>query len=330
MFCAVAAQQVGERIIGTASIYDAYVLVECPKPWPSKAFEADIVPDGLRHFIKEAKAQRSVNFLCIAPRDRVSKTRVLIYEKRESDSGFTCGYVGYEYEADSLDRVADCVKTHWQNGAKVENQIQVRDFLVCTHGMRDRCCARFGRPFYQALEQKVKAGELADVRVWQVSHIGGHRFAPTAISLPDGRYYGRLTVEDWIAIASRQGAVGAIESVYRGWGVLPPPVQILEQRLFLAYGWNWLDCAIIYRCEDSPKVEGTLHVELSVQHSGGEIDIYKAIVQQDTSQPYQVQASCDKPTAKTFVKYVVADCRSVEKSEALQKEQATSGFVSSL
>lgn len=62
--------------------------------------------------------------------------------------------------------------------------------LVCTNGRRDACCAVRGRPVAHA------AHEAAPGRAWEVSHIGGHRFAPTAIHLPSGQTFGRLTPAD--------------------------------------------------------------------------------------------------------------------------------------
>jgi hypothetical protein len=58
--------------------------------------------------------------------------------------------------------------------------------LVCTNGRRDVCCALRGRPV--ALE----AAGLAPGRVWESSHTGGHRFAPTAVLLPHGVALARL------------------------------------------------------------------------------------------------------------------------------------------
>lgn len=58
--------------------------------------------------------------------------------------------------------------------------------LVCTNGRRDVCCALRGRPV--ALE----AARLAPGRVWESSHTGGHRFAPTAVLLPQGMALARL------------------------------------------------------------------------------------------------------------------------------------------
>ena len=58
--------------------------------------------------------------------------------------------------------------------------------LVCTNGRRDVCCAVRGRPV--ALE----AAALAPQRVWESSHTGGHRFAPTGVLLPHGVALARL------------------------------------------------------------------------------------------------------------------------------------------
>ncbi|MBB0232889.1 sucrase ferredoxin, partial [Streptomyces calidiresistens] len=59
--------------------------------------------------------------------------------------------------------------------------------LVCTNGRRDRCCAVLGRP----LATEAAAGGGA--AVWEVTHLGGHRFSPTLLVLPHGYAYGRMT-----------------------------------------------------------------------------------------------------------------------------------------
>jgi hypothetical protein len=62
--------------------------------------------------------------------------------------------------------------------------------LVCTHGKHDACCAERGRPLAAALAQ------VAPAETWEVSHIGGDRFAANLLALPTGHYYGRLEPED--------------------------------------------------------------------------------------------------------------------------------------
>ncbi|SDI16042.1 hypothetical protein SAMN05192558_101364 [Actinokineospora alba] len=58
--------------------------------------------------------------------------------------------------------------------------------LVCTNGRRDVCCALVGRPIAEDL-----AADHGDA-VWESTHLGGHRFAPTALLLPTGYAYGAL------------------------------------------------------------------------------------------------------------------------------------------
>jgi (2Fe-2S) ferredoxin len=91
--------------------------------------------------------------------------------------------------------------------------------LVCTHGVHDVCCALRGRPVAEA---------LADVwpdRLWECSHVGGDRFAPNVVLLPDGFYYGDLDVET--AVATVRGHLdGAVPGQYlRGMARYQPPIQ---------------------------------------------------------------------------------------------------------
>jgi hypothetical protein len=73
--------------------------------------------------------------------------------------------------------------------------------LVCTNGRRDVCCAVRGRPL------AAHAARLAPGRVWEVSHTGGHRFAPTAVLLPWGQTLARLDdrTAEWVLGASETG-----------------------------------------------------------------------------------------------------------------------------
>lgn len=60
--------------------------------------------------------------------------------------------------------------------------------LVCTNAKRDRCCALRGRPVLTEL-----AAQGRDV--WECTHTGGHRFAPTGVVLPFGQVLARVTPE---------------------------------------------------------------------------------------------------------------------------------------
>jgi hypothetical protein len=80
-------------------------------------------------------------------------------------------------------------------------------YWVCTHGRRDRCCAKWGGRLYEALER------LRPEQTWQTSHLGGHRFAPTLITLPSQLVYGRVEPDEAAAVVAQTeaGRVYAID-----------------------------------------------------------------------------------------------------------------------
>jgi (2Fe-2S) ferredoxin len=92
-------------------------------------------------------------------------------------------------------------------------------YLVCTHGKHDPCCAQRGRPVTAA---------LADARpsqVWQASHLGGCRFAPTVLVLPLGLMYGRVppfATPEFVAAAEAGQVIGPL---LRGRIGMPPAAQ---------------------------------------------------------------------------------------------------------
>ena len=92
---------------------------------------------------------------------------------------------------------------------------------VCTNSSRDLCCGIDGRALVTALST------AGTDRVWECSHLGGHRFAPTALHVPTGLVYGRLPVE----VAQRLVDVGPdthSASWLRGRSALDAPAQAAE------------------------------------------------------------------------------------------------------
>ncbi len=342
--CAMAAQRAGEDLIGTAGYYQTYVFIECPKPWAAKAFSSEAIPPALRQYVKVTAAQRSVQFLCInrGLATPPAHTTVLIYER--IDERTEQGYQGYEFQLEGLDQVVPCLEGYWhshdlsdlketpysalQNFKTAPKSIELQDILVCTHGMRDKCCAQFGQPFFREAKQQASQGHLPNMRIWQVSHMGGHRFAPTAISLPDGRYYGRLSLAVLSAIATRSGPIEQLRSVYRGWGMLPPALQVLERQLFLSEGWSWLDNQITYQLITAPEPNTTdqgagnhqVHARLSVQAPDGSVSLHHAKLIQDPRQTYCLKTSCSSASPATVIKYSVAEYSVVK---CVQRETAS-------
>jgi len=93
---------------------------------------------------------------------------------------------------------------------------------VCTNSSRDACCGIDGRTL---------VGSLSDSPgVWECSHLGGHRFAPTALLVSHGLVYGRLDVHAARTLLD-EGPGPSTAGFLRGRSALSPPAQAAEAHL---------------------------------------------------------------------------------------------------
>jgi hypothetical protein len=105
-------------------------------------------------------------------------------------------------------------------GVPVEHPL----FVVCTHGKRDRCCAKNGRPLYDALRREAEPGWI-----WQSTHVGGDRFAGNVVVFPQGLYYGRVEPDGATSVLEAHAAGRIDPEHYRGRAAYPFEVQAAEQ-----------------------------------------------------------------------------------------------------
>lgn len=83
---------------------------------------------------------------------------------------------------------------------------------------------------------------LDGVRVWRTSHTGGHRFAPTALTFPEGRAWAWLDPDLVRGIVERSLPAAEAAAHDRGSLALDDPfAQAAESAVFGAEGWDWLD-----------------------------------------------------------------------------------------
>ncbi|ORZ10589.1 hypothetical protein BCR41DRAFT_372338 [Lobosporangium transversale] len=69
--------------------------------------------------------------------------------------------------------------------------------LVCVHGARDCRCGEQGGELYRILKDMVQATGLQNsIKVYGVSHIGGHKWAPNTIMYPLGDWHGYVSEQD--------------------------------------------------------------------------------------------------------------------------------------
>lgn len=103
--------------------------------------------------------------------------------------------------------------------------------LICTNGKRDACCAITARPLEDALLSQGADALPIGVRVWESSHLNGHRFAPTGVVLPTGQMFAWLDL-DTAREALGAAAAGRLASLgprlERGRTALPRAIQAVD------------------------------------------------------------------------------------------------------
>lgn len=190
--------EAGESMAGTANDgVTTWVLLEQPGQWGAKVPRdaeglAPAVREGLMALDRNTPGLRAQ--LIRRPGgmvDPLGRPRLIVAALDPADPGrsrVVSRLLEDPLEAAQLDPEAELAG---ETGALA---LAEPVYLVCTHGARDRCCAKWGMPVFQRLCQL--AGEGAPARVWQASHLGGHRFAPVVLTLPDGYVYGRVGMGD--------------------------------------------------------------------------------------------------------------------------------------
>jgi hypothetical protein len=308
-FCSDYSRQIGEEIIGSATNYQTYILVECPQPWISEAFKSKWVPDNLRVLVEEVQRSKlPIRFLLIANDEshKIATTTLLIYQKQK---GLSNGYSKQEFKLPNIEQVTGVVRK-WLSGDSPDYQVETsitRDILVCTHGSHDQCCARYGNPFYFYATNIIADLHLDHVRMWKSTHFGGHRFAPTAIDFPEARYYGVLDQDSFKAILTRTGDIQVLNKVYRGWGILPSALQILEREIILQQGWDWFNHKVAGKILEQSLDNNTILAELTFENPAGSLYTYQAKLVKDPVKTQALKSSCHATQESVVVKYAVAN-----------------------
>lgn len=202
--CAGDSRERGEAQVGTASTVRTFLLVESPGPWGTIVPRDSRLPEQVRGWLES------------------QRVRVLLIRRTETRPGGPCRvFLAREgrLRTTLLDRIEDVVDL--DPGRDLAPYAESL-YLVCTHGRHDACCAERGRPLWQAM------AEAAPEHTWQVSHIGGDRFAANVLVLPDGLYYGRVEPHEAQEFVATHEAGDLSLDHLRGRCALPFPAQAAE------------------------------------------------------------------------------------------------------
>jgi len=220
--CSVASRTADEPLAGTASRVRAFLLLEAPGPWGVDAPRDSRLPDECRQWLTSLEGRQAVRPLLVRRPGRPVAGAVRLFA---AHAGAERRWIGTR-QVEDVREVCSLDLSGLASGPVPSFRTHEGLLhLVCTHGRHDACCAERGRPFAAALAQQ------APEETWEVSHIGGDRFAANVLTLPTGHYFGRLEPQDAarFATAARTGRLDLDH--LRGCTAYPFAVQAAEVHL---------------------------------------------------------------------------------------------------
>ena len=233
-FCANVSNESAEPLAATASRIDHWILVEYRGAWNREVLGGSLLAPELKaHLRAQLRALGKARLLFVKKPERRGYARRQLF--------YGCSKPGEErFFALEFDRHDDLLGLDLAAalagkdviGAPVERPL----FVVCTHGKRDRCCAKYGQPLYDELRDEADSDW-----VWQSTHVGGDRFAGNVVVLPHGLYYGRVAPGDVRGLLAAQASGRLWLEGYRGRSAYPFAVQAAEQTLRVEEGLIGLD-----------------------------------------------------------------------------------------
>ncbi len=286
-YCSVVSQEVGELLLGSAPLVKVWFLLEYNRPWGAKATEENELPVGVQQWL-----QQQVN--------GVENGRLQFIRRQTPSGGITFFILVADEQTPRLypfhlETYTDLFALDMARIVAGQVAAPVLPgalplYLVCTNARRDRCCGVFGAALYRQLLS------LVPNQVWQTTHLGGHRFAPTLLTLPDGVYYGRLSPDHLpeFLTSTQQGQLYL--PGYRGRTCYSEPVQAAEWYLRQRVGrFGTADFRLI-SAQKSENVWRVLFQE-------GETAVTHTLHLREEPTLLPIHASCGKPETKPISQF---------------------------
>ncbi len=216
---------------GTGLHLDVLILIEVPEPWPKPVGKHPDLVD-----LVQAVAGRDENARLLAAVPSSVPPRAIAFRRTAAGMTRAEAPLGDDPRA-AMDAVLAAA------GEQIDATQGPRSILVCTQGSHDVCCGEDGARFADHIEAET------DIELFRVSHTGGHRFSPTAMTLPDGRMWAYLTPGIANGILDRDEDLVPAETCRGWWGAPTGRAQVAERAVFAQLGFAaddvdrtvWLD-----------------------------------------------------------------------------------------
>jgi hypothetical protein len=279
-FCSDISRENDEPLGATASRIDRWLLVEYRGLWSSDAFAGSGLSDQVKARLRELRsAHPRTRLLLIRRPDRRHHATLAVYvaDSRQGRERLAGLHIARHEDLRGIDP--------WAEAEEIDEPL----FLACTHGKHDPCCARYGRPLFEALSEEVEAESA-----WQCTHVGGDRFAGNAVCLPHGVYYGRVERDDVPGLVDEYLAGRISPAHYRGRSCWPFAVQAAERRIRAEEGFTGLDDLSLDAVEQHGERRWT--VTFATREGPHEVDVVEEVGE-------LTQLTCNADAARRPLRY---------------------------
>lgn len=218
--CAIEALAHNSPVYGTAATATTWFLLEYNGPWMAKATDDNALTPAVNGWLKEVTRQ--------TPGSRLQFIKHPTQGTAEG-VGLYVATAGALYRTQVAD-YADLLKLDVTDLTHPSRQVDEQLVLVCTNGKRDWCCGRFGAAAFRQLDTLLTQlpAPTRPERLWMTTHLGGHRFAPTLVFLPQGLAYGLVQPDEVAELLTRQRQGELLLKRFRGRTHYPKEVQAAE------------------------------------------------------------------------------------------------------
>jgi hypothetical protein len=217
-FCSRLAQERREPMAGTAVVGRAFLFLPV-----AKAFWRD-------GELNDSWAAPSEIAACRAARKHGVVTRLYNPPKSGQEVILTC--IGPGEAPAILDELLSVFAPRWGPPAPAAQR-----FAICTHGTRDRCCAKWGFAAFREADRLYQEGR-SPFQALESSHLGGDRFAATGIVFPSGGMYAHLDSRPLEALTTAEAAGRILPEGFRGQVFERPWAQVVRAGLASEGLWN--------------------------------------------------------------------------------------------
>lgn len=249
VFCSRTSLDLREQIFATASTAQAWLLLEYNGPWTTNLLADSDLPGDVKEALAATLAGNPDLRLLFIKNDLRGKAGLSFFVAVAQERRRAL----YRFELDDYRDLLSIDLAGLASGTVADDlhAIDAPLYLVCVDGKHDKCCAKFGLPVFRELVR------VADLTVWQSSHVGGDRFAANVVCLPSGIYYGRVEPNEADRIVRDTEAGYIYLGKFRGRSCYGFAAQAADYFARMAGGLEGLDALTL---QDVSRADGLIHV----------------------------------------------------------------------